>query len=49
MRNARGRPLADWIADDYTPEKLKVWLDGRGLAGSYAAIFTAPTRSPRQW
>jgi protein tyrosine/serine phosphatase len=42
-------PLAQWIAQNYTPEKLKAWLDARGMAGSYAAIFTRPTRSPRQW
>jgi hypothetical protein len=47
--DARCQPLAPWIADSYTPEKLKAWLDAHGLAGSYAAIFTAPTRSPRQW
>jgi len=46
---ARCRPLAAWIADGYTPEKLQAWLDAHGLAGSYAAIFTAPTRSPYQW
>jgi protein tyrosine/serine phosphatase len=44
-----GAPLAQWIAQGYTPEKLKAWLDARGMAGSYAAIFTRPTRSPRQW
>ena len=33
----------------YTPDKLKAWLDNHGLADGYAAIFTAPTRSPRQW
>ena len=47
--DAHGAPLAAWIKDSYTPEKLKTWLDGHGLAGSYAAIFTTPTRSPRQW
>ena len=36
-------------ANSYTPEKLKAWLDGHGLADSYAAIFTVPTRSPHQW
>jgi len=49
QESAGGRPLADWIRDDYTPEKLKAWLDGHGLQDSYAAIFTAPTRSPLQW
>jgi hypothetical protein len=47
--SAGGRPLAVWIADSYTPEKLKAWLDSHGLEGSYSAIFTAPTRSPYQW
>jgi hypothetical protein len=42
-------PLAQWIAQAYTPEKLKAWLDAHGLASGYAAIFTKPTRSPRQW
>lgn len=46
---AQGRKLADWIKDGYAPEKLKAWLDARGLRDSYAAIFTTPTRSPRQW
>ena len=49
QESAGGRPLAAWISDSYTPEKLKAWLDARGLAGGYAAIFSAPTRSPRQW
>src|SRR4051812_1613256 len=44
-----GAALAQWIRNDYTPEKLKAWLDANGYAGSYAAIFTVPTRSPHQW
>jgi protein tyrosine/serine phosphatase len=44
-----GAPLAQWIRTSYTPEKLKAWLDSNGYAGSYAAIFTVPTRSPHQW
>ena len=44
-----GAPLAQWIAQSYTPEKLKAWLDANGNEASYAAIFTRPTRSPRQW
>jgi hypothetical protein len=46
---AGGRALADWIASSYTPERLNAWLDGQGLSGSHAGIFTIPTRSPRQW
>ena len=49
QESANGQRLANWIADGYAPEKLKAWLDTRGLAGSYAAIFTTPTRSPHQW
>lgn len=49
LEDAHGLPLAQWIGTHYTPERLKQWLDARGLAGSYAGIFTVPTRSPFQW
>jgi protein tyrosine/serine phosphatase len=48
-QDAGGQPLASWVRDRYAPEAAKAWLDGHGLADSYAAIFTVPTRSPRQW
>jgi hypothetical protein len=47
--DARGAPLAAWIADAYAPEKLEAWLAAHDLAGSYGGIFSTPTRSPRQW
>ena len=47
-KDSGGAPLAAWIAHSYTPEKLKAWLDARGMESSYAAIFTHPTRSPWQ-
>jgi protein tyrosine/serine phosphatase len=47
--SAGDRTLAGWIADSYSPEALKSWLDANGLQGGYAAIFSAPTRSPYQW
>ena len=47
--DAAGLPLAVWIAERYTPENAKAWLDAHGLVDSYAAIFTVPTRSPHQW
>jgi hypothetical protein len=47
--DAGGLPLAVWISAHYTPENLKAWLDAHDLADSYVAIFTNPTRSPRQW
>jgi protein tyrosine/serine phosphatase len=46
---AQGAPIADWITQDYSPERLKAWLDMRGENDFYAAIFTVPTRSPFQW
>lgn len=47
--DSRGAPIAQWIANSYTPQAAKTWLDNHGLADSYAAIFTRPTRSPFQW
>lgn len=47
--DAGGMPLASWIRDHYTAERLKQWLDGRGFQNSYAGIFVIPTRSPFQW
>jgi hypothetical protein len=47
--DAHGAPLAQWIRDHYAPERLKQWLDERGLNDSYAGIFVIPTRSPFQW
>jgi len=48
-QDAKGLPLATWVRDHYTPEAAKAWFDAQGLADSYAAIFTQPTRSPFQW
>ena len=47
--DGHGVPLAQWIAQSHTPERLKAWLDARGMQASYSAIFTRPTRSPWQW
>jgi hypothetical protein len=47
--DAKGGPLADWIAEGYAPEKLKGWLDAKGMGDFYEKIFTVPTRSPHQW
>jgi protein tyrosine/serine phosphatase len=46
---ARGAPIKDWIETAYTPERLKAWLDLKGLDQTYAGIFSVPTRSPYQW
>jgi protein tyrosine/serine phosphatase len=49
LEDSGGLPLATWIAERYTPQSAKAWLDVHGLGDSYAAIFTTPTRSPHQW
>ena len=49
LEDAKGVPLAEWIAREYTPEKFKIWLDARGMGDFYEKIFTVPTRSPYQW
>ncbi len=46
---SRAMPLASWIAEHYTPERLKAWLEGRGLSDSHGGIFLMPKRSPYQW
>ncbi len=47
--DAGGVSLAEWARNRYAPETAKAWMDSHGLADGYAAIFTVPTRSPRQW
>ena len=48
-QDSAGVPLAQWIAQSYTPEKLSAWLTDHDLAGSHGGIFSVPTRSPYQW
>jgi hypothetical protein len=38
-RSAGGKPLAQWIAEDYTPETLKAWLEANGLGGSFRGLY----------
>lgn len=47
--DSQGAPIKNWIAERYTPERAKAWLDSHGLQDSYAGIFLVPTRSPFQW
>lgn len=48
-QDAQGAPLADWITDGYTPQKLQVWLAARGMGDFYKGVFERPKRSPFQW
>jgi hypothetical protein len=48
-QDAGGRPIADWVRDTYTPEKLRDWLDSHGHAGTYKNIFDKPNSSRWQW
>jgi hypothetical protein len=38
-QSAGGKPLAQWVAEDYTPEALKAWLEANGLAGSFRGLY----------
>ena len=33
-------PIKEWIAQSYDPERLKTWLDRRGMSETYAGIFS---------
>ncbi len=50
QEGAKGRPLAEWVRDDYSPEALRDWLAANGHGGSFRAIFEkrAPAHR-RQW
>lgn len=42
---AGGRPLAQWLSEDYTAPALKTWLEARGLGDSFRGLYkpgTAP-------
>jgi hypothetical protein len=41
--DSRGRPLAQWIVSDYTPETLKAWLEARGLGDSFRGLYLPGT------
>jgi len=43
---AKGRALAVWVASDYTPERLKAWLEARGLGGSFRGLYDTPGTAP---
>jgi hypothetical protein len=43
---ANGRSLSEWIASDYTPEKLKAWLEGQGWDDFFRGLYDKPGSAP---
>jgi hypothetical protein len=48
LEDSHGRPLCDWIANTYEPERLAEWLKAHGHGDSFERVFVAPTRSSWQ-
>ena len=49
-RDAAGRPIAEWLRDSYTPQKLRDWLEANGHAGTFKGIFEKPSQASKwQW
>ncbi len=38
--------LSEWIAECYTPEKLKTWLEARGMSGTFHGLYDKPGTAP---
>jgi hypothetical protein len=43
---AKGRLLRDWISGDYTPEKLKAWLESQGWDDFFRGLYDKPGTAP---
>lgn len=44
--NAAGRPLGAWVAESYTPEGLKAWLEAKGEYGTFRGLYDKPGTAP---
>jgi hypothetical protein len=44
-REANGRPLAQWLAESYSPEALQAWLNESGHSDTFAGVFVEPRAS----
>jgi len=50
VREAKGRPVAEWVRDSYAPEAFRDWLEENGHAGSFKGIFEKPSPAHKwQW
>lgn len=43
---ANGKPLRAFIESDYTPERLKTWLEARGLGDTFRGLYDKPGTAP---
>ena len=43
---AGGRPVGAWIAEGYTPEALKAWLEARGMGAAFRGLYDKPGTAP---
>lgn len=43
---AAGRSLGVWIAESYTPEALKAWLETRGMGDAFRGLYDKPGTAP---
>ncbi|HEY1632707.1 MAG TPA: hypothetical protein VGF56_15430 [Rhizomicrobium sp.] len=37
--DAKGKPLGQWIDEDYSDARLKAWLEAHGLGGSFRGLY----------
>ena len=44
--SAGGRPLGEWVAQSYTPEELKSWLEEKGLPDAFRGLYDKPGTAP---
>lgn len=47
--DAGGAPIATWVRERYEPDRMKAWLERHGHGGTFADVFSVPTRSRWQW
>lgn len=41
-----GKPVSQWVRENYTPELLKAWLDQRGEGASFKGLYDKPGTAP---
>jgi len=46
QEQASGRAIGEWIAQSYTPEALKAWLEARGMSNAFRGLYDKPGTAP---